>query len=276
MFRGGNQRYWETLQRTQVCYTWGAPHGLVNKLHYFGVAERASLNNAVVWRAMDDPIAIKGIREGILLTIRPDGGEWMELTSKLAARLDQQPAFFRGARVALDVGSRPVRPHELDSLRIQLVRREMTLWAVISDSATTHATAANMSLETSLIPQQEQMELREVDSEEQGRPAVLIDHTLRSGRIVRSEGSVTIIGDVNPGAEVIAGGDVIVWGKLRGRVHAGAAGDDRAIICALDLAPTQLRIANLISMATEDKRRKPRPEIASIRQGRIVAEPWNS
>jgi septum site-determining protein MinC len=224
---------------------------------------------------MDDPIAIKGIREGLLLTIRPDGGEWMELTSLLTARLDQQLSFFRGARVALDVGSRPVRPHEMDSLKIQLDRRDMTLWAVISDSATTHATAANLSLETSLVPQQEQMETREVDSEEQGRPGVLIDRTLRNGRTVRTDASVIVVGDVNPGAEIISGGDVIVWGKLRGRVHAGANGDDKAIICALDLAPTQLRIANLISMAIEDKRRKPRPEVASIRQGRIIAEPWN-
>ncbi len=224
---------------------------------------------------MDDPIAIKGIREGLLLTIRPDGGEWMELTNKLAARIDQQPAFFKGARVALDVGSRPVRPHEMDSLKLALGKREMNLWAVISNSATTTATALNLGLETTLVHSQEQMEAAETDPEEQGTAGILIDHTLRNGRTIRNTGNVVVIGDVNPGAEIIAGGNVVVWGKLRGRVHAGAGGDENAVICALDLAPTQLRIANFISMAPEDKRRKPRPEIVSVRQGRIIAEHWN-
>lgn len=223
---------------------------------------------------MDDPIAIKGIKEGLLLTIRPDAGEWMEITRRVTARLDQQPGFFRGARVAVDVGSRPVRPHEMDSLKLQLDRRDMRLWAIISDSPTTHATAMNLGLETTLVTTQEELDAPEVDPEEQGTPGILIDRTLRNGRTIRSNGNVTVIGDVNPGAEIIAGGNVIVWGKLRGRVHAGALGNESALICALDLAPTQLRIANFISMAPEDKRRKPRPEMASVRQGRIVAEIW--
>lgn len=223
---------------------------------------------------MDDSIAIKGIKEGLLLTIKPDAGDWMEVMGRLVARLDKQASFFKGARVALDVSSRPVRPHEMDSLKILLDRREMRLWAVISDSATTHATAQNLGLETSLVPAQEQMESPEIDPEVQGKPGIIISQTLRNGRTVRSQGSVTVIGDVNPGAEIIAAGNVIVWGKLRGRVHAGANGDETAIVCALDLAPTQLRISNFISMAPEDKRRKPRPEMASVRQGRIIAEAW--
>jgi septum site-determining protein MinC len=84
-----------------------------------------------------------------------------------------------------------------------------------------------------------------------------------------------VYGDVNAGAEIIAGGNVVVWGKLRGIVHAGANGDESAVVCALDLAPTQLRIATYITVSPEDKRRKPRPEIAFVRQGRIVAEAWN-
>jgi septum site-determining protein MinC len=104
---------------------------------------------------------------------------------------------------------------------------------------------------------------------------VFIDHTLRSGRTVRTNGNVIVYGDVNPGAEIVAGGSIIIWGKLRGTVHAGANGDETAIVCALDLAPTQLRIAGYITVSPQDKRRKPLPETAAVRQGRIVAEPWN-
>lgn len=223
---------------------------------------------------MDDSIAIKGIREGLLLTIRSDGGEWAELTARLAMRIDEQRGFFKGARVALDVGSRPVRHHELDSLRALLTKREVTLWAVISTSGTTQGSARNLGLETALVPQHEQLETPEVNPEEVGTPGVLIDHTLRSGRTVRYDGHVIVVGDVHPGAEIVAGGNIIIWGRLRGTVHAGALGDESAVVCALDLVPTQLRIAGYITVSPPDKRRKPRPEVASVRGGQIVAEAW--
>jgi septum formation inhibitor MinC len=105
--------------------------------------------------------------------------------------------------------------------------------------------------------------------------SLLLRETLRSGRSVRYRGHIVIIGDVNPGAEIIAGGDVIVWGKLRGLVHAGAGGDRGAVICALDLSPTQLRIANQIAISPTDRQRKSAPEMATIRDGQIIAEPWH-
>jgi septum site-determining protein MinC len=223
----------------------------------------------------DETIVIKGIREGLLFTVTSDGGDWAELSARIVGRVDERREFFKGARAALDVGERPVLPHELDSLRLALSRREITLWAVISSSATTQSTARNLGLETSLVAASGQLEAPEVDPEETGAPAVFIDHTLRSGRTVRSSGHVVVYGDVNPGATIVAVGNIIVWGKLRGTVHAGANGDERAVICALDLAPTQLRIASLITVSPEDKRRKPRPEVALVRGGRIVAEAWN-
>ncbi len=222
----------------------------------------------------EDVIAIKGIKEGLLLTIRPDGGDWAELTSKLVMRIDEKRAFFKGARVALDVGNRPVLPHELDSLKVLLTKRDMILWAVISNSATTQGAARNLGLETTLVAQQEQLDTPEISPQEMGTQGVMIDHTLRSGRTVHSAGHVVVFGDVNPGAQIVAEGSVIIWGRLRGTVHAGASGDENAIVCALDLAPTQLRIASYITVSPEEKRRKARPEVAMVRQGRIVAEAW--
>ncbi|HUM69496.1 MAG TPA: septum site-determining protein MinC, partial [Chloroflexota bacterium] len=105
---------------------------------------------------------------------------------------------------------------------------------------------------------------------------LLLRETLRSGRSIIHDGHVVIIGDVNAGAEIIAGGDVLVWGRLRGLVHAGAMGDDTAVICALDLNPTQLRIADQIAIAPHDNGRTPYPEQASIKDGQIIAERWKS
>jgi septum site-determining protein MinC len=106
-----------------------------------------------------------------------------------------------------------------------------------------------------------------------GEGAVLIHRTLRSGFSLQHKGHVVVIGDVNPGSEIAAGGDVVVWGRLRGMVHAGAEGDESAVVCALDLDPTQLRIAGHIAI-TPKRRGKSQPEMAHVVDGQVVAEPW--
>ncbi|MBC7106160.1 MAG: septum site-determining protein MinC, partial [Firmicutes bacterium] len=72
---------------------------------------------------------------------------------------------------------------------------------------------------------------------------ILVRRTLRSGQRLCYNGNVVILGDVNPGAEVVAAGNVIVMGVLRGVVHAGANGNEEAVVLAFRLRPTQLRIA---------------------------------
>jgi septum site-determining protein MinC len=104
---------------------------------------------------------------------------------------------------------------------------------------------------------------------------VLLRRTLRSGQAVHHDGHVVILGDVNPGAEVVASGDVLVWGRLRGLVHAGASGDETARVCALQLNPTQLRIGEHIARPPEENRRRSViPEVARVVNGQIVVEAW--
>ena len=77
------------------------------------------------------------------------------------------------------------------------------------------------------------------------------------------------------GGEVSAGGSVVVWGRLRGFVEAGQAPGARdAVVCALDLAPTQLRIGDSLARAPEEAERTPVPEVARESDGRIVVEAW--
>ena len=102
--------------------------------------------------------------------------------------------------------------------------------------------------------------------------------TLRSGQKIESEHSIVIIGDVNSGAEVIAGGDIIVLGTLRGVAHAGAydeTGGGRAIF-ALNLQPTQLRIGMVISRGAPEGSMRNQPEIARVDGTLIVVEPFSS
>jgi len=106
---------------------------------------------------------------------------------------------------------------------------------------------------------------------------ILVQRTLRSGQSIRYGGNVVILGDVNPGAEVTATGNVIVMGALRGVVHAGASGDEKAVVMAFRLQPTQLRIANHITRPPDNEKVDPGlPELARIRDGVVTIEAFQT
>src|SRR3989304_2525156 len=219
---------------------------------------------------MSDLITIKGIREGLRVTWS-EGENWTATSRTLLDRIDQASDFFTGAKLALGVGPRALSAADLGRLRDALSERKVNLWAVLSDSPTTVNAAQALGLIIHLPASTPQTRPdREVDPEEAREEAVLVRRTLRSGRSVRHTGHVVVIGDVNPGAEIVAGGDVVVWGRLRGVVHAGAKGDSGAAVCALDPSPPQLRIADQIAVSPE-RSGDPRPEMARIRDGQLIA-----
>ncbi|AEW06487.1 Septum formation inhibitor MinC [Sulfobacillus acidophilus DSM 10332] len=117
----------------------------------------------------------------------------------------------------------------------------------------------------------------EWDAEAQKHPTLLIRRTLRSGQRVRFYGNVVVLGDVNPGAEIKASGDIIVMGWLRGLAHAGADGDETAMVTAFRLNPTQLRIAQYIGRAPDhqDALLPDVPEYAEVRDGQLVIDRWH-
>jgi septum site-determining protein MinC len=227
-------------------------------------------------------ISIKGIREGLLMTV-PDRGSFADLFALLKSDLSQKQAFLQGSQVALQVGYRKLGKDELRQLQSLFEQNQLELWAVLAEESSVRAAARDLALATRLSGSQTDLNGNLLSSVPEPETAVtpdppqgglILKETLRSGRSVYHEGHVVVIGDVNPGAEIVAGGDVIVWGRLRGLVHAGALGDETAVICALELNPTQLRIANQIAISPDEKRGKVIPEQAAIRYGQIVAEMW--
>jgi septum site-determining protein MinC len=218
-------------------------------------------------------IQIKGLRDGLLVTL--DDAPWEEQRTAFLAQVDTQQAFFKGARLALDVASQVLSVHELVELRDQLSERGIFLWAVLSESPTTENTAQLLGLATRISKPRPE-ESRQFSVEDLGEEtALFLNRTLRSGTRIEFSGHVVVRGDVNPGAEIIAEGNVIIWGRLRGMVHAGSKGNRAAVICALDLSPTQLRIADQASAALKPQQH-PKPEIARINQnGKLQAEFWS-
>jgi septum site-determining protein MinC len=219
----------------------------------------------------DQEITIKGIRQGLLIQL--GAGEWENQFARLRERLHRGASFFHGGRAALDVGDRRLTDREIAQVQDVLRQHEIELWAILSRHDDTLVAAARLGLAVNLGVTEELVEEVRAEAEDAGLSTVVADRTLRSGQRVHHPGHVIVFGDVNAGAEVIAGGHIVVWGKVRGLVHAGAFGDQSARICALELEPTQLRIAEHIARPPEGKGRS-RPEMAQVRQGRIEAYPW--
>jgi septum site-determining protein MinC len=88
--------------------------------------------------------------------------------------------------------------------------------------------------------------------------------TLRSGVEIRHSGTVIVRGDVNPGSSIVADGDILIWGRLRSTVHAGAAGNQDCVIMALRMEPTLLRIASVMARGPESSPTSWYPEVAYV------------
>lgn len=216
-------------------------------------------------------VRIKGTRDGLLVTLGE--GELARALAELEERLNGTASFFKGAWVALAVGKRELSTEEIGRIKALLAQNEVVLGMVIGEAPATRAAARHLGLETkrSLQPGPRPGWRTEGEFSE----GALFRCTLRSGQIIRHPGHVVVIGDVNAGSEVIAGGDIVIWGRLSGTVHAGATGDDQAIVCALDLDPTQLRIGKHIARPPEQTPdRRPVPEMAFVQDGRIIVRAW--
>jgi len=217
-------------------------------------------------------VQIKGIRDGLLATF--SDAPWEDQRLALLAQIDERQVFFQGARLAIDVGPQILKVNDLVDVRDSLSERNVSLWAVISESSTTEQTSQLLGLATRISkPRPEEKKHANVVTED---TALFINKTLRSGQRIEFPGTVVVMGDVNAGAEIVAEGSVLVWGRVRGMIHAGAKGNRSASICALDLSATQLRIADEVSAMLKPQK-DPKPEIASINsEGRLQAELWNT
>lgn len=217
-------------------------------------------------------IEIKGIKDGLLIKV--DSGKWAKQEKALLEHINAQKDFFQGGRLALDVGNHIIKAAKLGALRDTLSDSGVKLWAILSDSPTTENAAQALGL-TIQLTKPDPPQIRErLSSTIRGDEALFVRRTLRSGQKVKHPGHIIILGDVNPGAEIIAGGNIIVWGHLRGIAHAGAQGDSQAVVCALDLSPTQLRIADRISVSPP-RGKDVSPEVACLEKDQVVAHPWN-
>ena len=211
-------------------------------------------------------IKIKGENDGLMLGF-PVDMPFSEIMEELGQKLESGAGFFlRGTlvRVPRDRFAKEELAQMQELFRTHgLICRLAKLEPAVSPAPAREKVkkhVAEVSQETAVETQELQRML-------------VIDKTLRGGQAVETEGSVIVFGNVNPGAQITAGGSVDVRGTCRGVVHAGAAGDSTAFIIADHLMPTQIRIANYVARSPDEPEYSGKAERAYVKDGQIVIEP---
>ena len=206
---------------------------------------------------MSDIVKIRGLKSGLQLLIDKNSS-FDAVKSAIEEKLVAGDKFFiRGTTVFVD--KQIFNETQVEELRT-LFRRHGMLFSL------------NLPKVNQQVSRVQENSVSKVEKEP-AKPTVVVNKTLRGGQEVRTESSVLVFGNVNPGAQIIAGGSIDVRGSCRGTVHAGAFGDQTACIVADKLRPIQIRIADLIARPPDNMKKAVQAERASIKNGYIVFEP---
>lgn len=203
-------------------------------------------------------LSLKSDGNRLLLTVPTEAQtpssaiSWAELTEQLKLRLRAGDRFWQPQSfVHLKAQDRLIDGRQLQAIATILSENQLHLQRVYTSRRQTAVAAATAGYSV----EQEQPPTT-LASKSTAPNKVLADPlyfqaTVRSGIEIRHPGTVIILGDLNPGSNVVAAGDILVWGRLRGFVHAGAWGNSNCRIMALQMEPTQLRIADSVARAPE-------------------------
>jgi septum site-determining protein MinC len=200
------------------------------------------------------------------------------LESELRAYLGKSRGWFRGGKVLVDAGRKVLKPIELQRLRSIFEDEYKINVANFECPATAleDAFLEDYNVPVSLVQEGNQGAKA---SEPTPASTLLVRSNCRSGRVLKHPGDVVIFGDVNPGGKVIADGDVVVLGAVRGMVHAGAKDteDSDASIIAFQLGSARLLIGTHLYQHATGKNKNgevPLPVIARVRRGGVEVKPY--
>ena len=228
---------------------------------------------------MSQSVTIKSNKYGINLVLDPEIG-FDELLKDVVEKFKASSTFFKNAKLALSFEGRKLSEEEEQQIISAIESNTSIEILCIVENGTRQEAVMKEPVEAIYDAVQQQYE----NAAAGNGPEQFYRGTLRSGQVISSESSVTIIGDVNPGAKIISQGNIVILGALKGNAQAGCMGDRNCFIFALDMQPIQIQIGDLIAKSPdkpEPKRRTLRrsktPEveaqIAIARDGNIYIEP---
>lgn len=211
----------------------------------------------------EEAVIFKGTKNGISVILNNDVA-FEEIKESLKHKLDDSGDFFKKSNVKIVISGKKLDKDQQDEVRKVFSMYDNTSLIVTEN-------------ELNII--KEEKRIKKINTFNIGTESqsLFIRKTIRNGQRIRYGGNIIIVGDVNPGAEIIAEENIIVLGTLRGMAHAGAFGDKSSIVVAFRLLPMQLRIGSIITRPPEgDCSKSDCPEIAYIKDGVIVIEPYLS
>lgn len=209
----------------------------------------------------NDGILIKGNRDGINTTINMSKfSSFEDMITLLIKKLSKGKQFYHGTTLILRIDLKLLNEKNYEELK-EILLSKIGLKDIVFEDLEKEAEDIN------------QKENKVFTGVYEGKTK-FIRKTVRSGQSVNYRGNIVIIGDVNSGAEVYATGNVVVLGRIQGKVSAGTNGNNKAIIAAFLLQPELLKISNIIAMSPDDTEKPNYPELAKIKDGTIIVEPY--
>ncbi len=206
---------------------------------------------------MSDEVVLKGSRFGVKMVF-DETADFKLVLQKLQRKLMDAKGFFgKGTTFLVDEA---IDPKEREALRSLLDEFGMKL----------DVKTAKKKIHSE--PKQEEPAVMD-DGAQAEEKLKIIQSTVRGGQEIEWDGSIVIFGNVNPGAKIVAGGNIIVKGTCRGIVHAGAYGNREATIIADKMMAGQIRIADVIACAPDKLEPAKETECARIRENHIIIEP---
>ena len=206
----------------------------------------------------NDRIIIKGNKEGLNAIINIDKfGNFEEMLDALIEKLSKGKKFYKGSTLSITTKLSSLTEKDVESLKVVLFEEIGIKDIVFEDKDV----------------KDKESESKIFNGVYEGRTK-FIRKTVRGGQCVDFQGNIVIVGDVNSGAEVYAGGNIIVLGSIKGNVYAGVWGNRKAIIAAFALQPEILKIGDIITISPDDFEKPKYPEVAKVKDDTIIVEPY--
>lgn len=190
---------------------------------------------------------------------------WTELLQQLKHRINgEEHGWEPGLEVHLVCHNRLLDGRQLQDITDILTSAKLQLKRVRTSRGQTAVAAATAGHSVDRESDRTSLSKTETEIETAQAEPLYLKMTLRSGVEIRHPGTVVILGDVNPGSSIVAEGDIFIWGRLRGTVHAGAKGNLQSMIMALQMEPMLIRIGDRLARGPETLPEQFYPEVAYI------------
>ncbi len=186
---------------------------------------------------MDKSVTIKGNKYGLVIFVEEDLS-FEEASKQIIKKLKDCEKFYKGASLGVTFeGKKFTDTEERELIYLMSENSSLNITCIID----------NDEFKEALFKRSLEVKSLETDNNN----GQFYRGTLRSGQVLESESSVVILGDVNPGAKVMAAGNVVILGALKGTVYAGISGNPGAFVVALDMNPVQIRIGNIMGRCAD-------------------------